>query len=281
MGALEKRIERLELTPPPPPQLSIDEKTNAYIEKLTSDNEVEFVSPVTVKLDDFDGPLDLLLFLVKKEKVSIEDVFISKITDQYIQIIKQSEHLDLETASEFIEIAAILLEIKAKALLPQQILPQTDETDSKKELIRRLEEYRLYKEASEKLKQFETTGMFFKPPDSSLTDPTVILKDMTMEGLLKAINKMFLRLEQKGAADTGSKKIVLDRFTVSEKIDHIKDFLTVRKKASFFELFEDENYSKSEIITTFQALLELLKTQEVEAEQQEVYGDIIIKRREE
>ena len=227
-----------------------------------------------VKLDRFEGPLDLLLHLIKAAKIEIKDIFVSQITEQYMEYIEQIKEVDLENASEFIEMAAWLIEIKSKSLLPKPKEEVPEEEDSEKQLIRRLEEYKLYKEASQKMKEQETVGIHFRAPDQSVGEPRFMLKDMTMDGLMKALQKMFLKMEKRNITQK-ERHIVLDRFTVAEKMSHIKDFMLFRKTARFDELFDDD-YSKSEIITTFQALLELLKLQFVRAEQHEVFGEILL-----
>lgn len=232
-----------------------------------------------VKLGNFEGPLDLLLHLIRKAKISIEEIFVSKITEQYISYMEQLKEIDLDRASEFIEMAALLLEIKSKSLLPK---PETevpdDADDAKRELIQRIEEYKLYKEASQKMKELETIGVHYRDPDPSVGEVKFVLKDMNMDGLVKALQKLFLKMD-KNAIQPKERKITLDRFTVEEKMGHIKDIMLTCESVSFFDLFEDD-YSKSEIITTFQALLELLKLQYVSAVQEEIFGDITINRRE-
>lgn len=232
-----------------------------------------------VKLENFEGPLDLLLHLIRKAKIAIEDIFVSQITEQYIGYMEQLREIDLDRASEFIEMAALLLEIKSKSLLPKPETEAVDDAeDAKRELIQRIEEYKLYKEASLKMKERETVGLHFRQPDPSVGEVKFVLKDMNMDGLIKALQKLFLKMDR-NAVKPKERKITLDRFTVAEKIDAIKDVMTIRETVSFFDLFEDD-YSKSEIITTFQALLELLKLQFVTAVQTEIFGDIIIHRRE-
>lgn len=260
-----------------PKVLSDEEKRlkalNDYIDKLKAAND--YGDSYNVHLDSFDGPIDLLLHLVKAAKIRIEDIFLSAITDQYMKYMEQIDSVDLEKASDFIEVAAILLEIKSKSILPGEE-EEEDENSAKRELIQKIEEYKLYKEACEKMKETETVGAFYKQPDESVGDPRVILKDMTMDGLMHALQKLFLKMEKRALA-APQRKITLDRFTVAEKISHIKDALLIRDEANFFDLF-DADYTKSEIITTFQALLELLKMQFMRAEQKEIFGDIILHR---
>ena len=275
MSTKVKHIEEFGL--PQARVLTLDERTSAYIEKLKADTTENFDGPLDVHIDDFDGPLDLWLFMVKAAKISMEDIFVSKITEQYLQVMTGLTNTDLEKASEFIEIAAILIEIKSKALLPRPEVEQPDENDAKKELIRRLEEYKLFKEAGEKMKRQETVGIFYKPADPTVGDPRIILRDMTMDGLVSAMQKLFLKMEQRGFA-APPRKITLDRFTVADKMGHIREIMLFREEVIFTELFESD-YTKSEIITTFQALLELLKMQAIYAEQGEVFGEIVLKRR--
>ena len=122
-----------------------------YIDSLEGSDVYDSESFV-VKIENFDGPLDLLWYLIKRAKIDVNDIFISHITEQYLQSIAAVDILDLEKASDFIEVAACLIEIKSKAMLPKIETPQEDDSDPEKELIRRLEEYRIYKEASIKMK---------------------------------------------------------------------------------------------------------------------------------
>lgn len=246
---------------------------NKYIENFESQIDYNADS-YKVNLEVFEGPLDLLLILVKKAKISIQDIFVSQITEQYLIQLNALKLIDIDRASDFIEVAAQLIEIKSKSLLPKLDNGDDNTIDEKKEFIQRLEEYRIYKEACQKMKEQETIGIHYREPDPTVGDFRFVLKDMTMNGLLKALQKMFLKLDKK-AISSPERKLTLDRFTVSEKISHIKDAMLIRDTVSFIELFE-EDYSKSEIITTFQALLELLKMQFVTADQKEIFGDIIL-----
>lgn len=262
----------------------MDEKNNnqtgeqtvmPQIAEMSSEIEISDTA-YRVKLAQFEGPLDLLLHFVKRAKIDIQDIFVSEITEQYLDHMDQVDELELEVATEFLETAAQLLEIKTRSLLPKPEVELPDEEDPKKQLIRRLEEYKLYKEACEKLKEQETVGIHYRQPDQSVGEPRFVLKDMTMEGLMRALQKMFLKLEKRVITKV-ERHITLDRFTVAEKMSHIKDFMLMRDTATFDELF-DEDYSKSEIITTFQALLELLKVQFMTAEQHEIFGEIKLRK---
>ncbi len=244
-----------------------------YIDSL-QDKDVYNPDSYEVHLENFDGPLDLLWFLIRRSKIDINDIFLSEITEQYLASMSQIENLDLEKASEFIEVAACLVEIKSKALLPRPPVIEDTEDDPERTLIRRLEEYRLFKEASQKIKEIETTGLHYRDPDSSVGKPRLVLKDMTMDGLLSALKKMFLKLDMKAKANQ-ERSLVKDRFTVAEKVAQITDYFADADTIAFTDLFEAD-YNKSEIITTFQAMLELLKAQFFRAEQHEVFGEITL-----
>lgn len=247
----------------------------ANFEEKSIDEYEEYAYSYQIKLADFEGPLDLLLELVKKNKMDIATLKVSLITEQYLEYMQQIDTIDLDRASEFIAMAALLLEIKSKALLPK-IEEQNDEDDENTEegLRRRLEEYKLYKEAGVKMKETETVDIMYRTPDPSVGKPKLVLKDMTKDGLMEALRKLFVKIEQRALVNQ-DRQIQMDRFTVADKIRQISEFITLREQASFFELFDDD-YTKSEIITTFQALLELIKNQIVTTKQTEIFGDIII-----
>lgn len=228
-----------------------------------------------VHIEKFEGPLDLLLYLIKEAKIDIKDIFVSEVTEQYLLYMANLEGLDMEKASEFLEIAATLLEIKSNSLLPkiEDVLP--DAEDPAQKMIRQLEEYKLFKESCEKLKLIENINRYYKTPDDSVYNVKVILKDMDLEGLLNAFSKMLFKSQQKKRDIEIPKQIQKDPFTVDEKIGLIKAVLIKRKSVSFIDLFEDAA-SRNEIITTFQALLELIREQFVSVIQNAVYDDILI-----
>lgn len=245
----------------------------------TLQEAMEETSSYHVVLSNYDGPLDLLLDLVKRAKIRIEDIFISNITEQYLQAMEQLDELDMDEAADFIEIAATLLEIKSRALLPRPEVIEAPEDDPKTELINRIEEYRLFKEAAEKMREQEIINMHYRAPDDSVGQPRLVLKDMTTDGLVKALKRMFEKLGTRQKVFK-TRKIDLDPFTVAEKMDFIKHVVNVRESVTFDELF-DEDFTINEIVTTFMALLELLKNQVVCAEQKETFDVITITKRRE
>lgn len=247
-----------------------------YIESLEGTDAYDENSFV-VKVENFDGPLDLLWFLIKRAKIDVKDVFLSEITEQYLQSIANLDSLDLEKASDFIEVAACLIEIKSKAMLPKLAPPPEDEESPEKELIRRLEEYRIYKDASVKMKEQETVGLHYRDPDEKVGKPRLVLSDMSISGLVGALQKLFGKFEQR-AKDNQLRSIRKDRFTVAEKIEQIKEVFAMNDEVKFEDLF-DSDYNKSEVITTFQAMLELLKDQFFTAKQDAPFAEITLYRK--
>ncbi len=252
-------------------------------EKLTASSVKNFETEVdyTTVLENFEGPLDLLLYLIKQEEIEIKDVFVSQVTEQFLSYMKGLPSLDLEKASEYLNIAATIIDIKARSLIPP---PDDDlgdyydeDDDPEQELIHALEEYKMLQEEAEKLKERETVGYFFKAPDKDLTGVNVQYKDLTLDGLMKAFSKMLLRVESQRKDSPPPREIPRDTFTVRDKIVHIREKVKAQEESKFEELF-DENASTPEIVTTFQAVLELLKKQFITVEQEVLFGTIIIKK---
>ena len=258
---------------------SFDEDAPIQIEGMDQEEDID--SSLRFKLDQFEGPLDLLYHLIKVAKIDIRDIFISQITEQYLEMMKDIDSLDMEKAADFTLMAATLLEIKSKQLLPKpEVLEESDEEDPEEKLYRQLEEYKLFKEASEKMKEIEDVGKFYKKPDDSAGEYRHELPEkLSVDALINAFSNLLHRVSVK-AEEITERKIVKDRFTVAEKIAQIKDALLLKPKFKFNELFEAD-YSKSEIINTFLALLELLKTQIIKVEQTSTFGEIEITKREE
>ena len=236
-------------------------------------------SQLTFKLEGFEGPLDLLLHLIKENNVSIMEVRLCDITNQYLEYMKDIETLDMEQATEFLNIASMLLEIKSKSLLPVEHddNEEENELDEETQLKIRLEEYKLFKEAGGTLHEIENVNRFYKQPDKSVGDPRIVFNQFNLDKLLDAFAFLLMRTKDKEAPP--EKKINRDRWTVAEKITFLNNVLKEHNQINFFSLFDD-TYSKLEVITVFMAILELLKFQKIEVVQAERYSDIQIKRRE-
>lgn len=249
----------------------INEENAEQSDMLLSSDQYRF------KLDNFEGPLDLLLHLIKEAKMDIATVKLADITEQYLNYMQDLKNIDMDRASEFITIAATLIEIKSKKLLPveQEALPD-DEEDDEAMLLRRLKEYELFKQTGKELKEIEDVNKFYRAPGKETEKVKIVMKDMVLEQLLDAFAKLLMKEELKKVVKPDEpKKIVKDRFTVAEKIISIRNFAKERKRFTFEELFEDD-MSKSELINVFLALLELLKLQTVKVLQSHVFGEIVI-----
>lgn len=247
----------------------LDKKSLEILEE-TEESDYKF------KLNQFEGPLDLLLHLIKITKIDICDIFLSDITEQYLEYMKDIDTVDIDKASEFIDMSATLLEIKSKHLLPKPV-EEEDYEDPEERLIRQIEEYKLFKEESEKLSQIEDVNKLYKAPDNSVGEFKYELPDkLSLDALINAFSNLMQKMTIQ-AEVVQEKKIVKDRFTVAQKISQIKDMLLEKKEFKFNDLFES-TYSKSEIINTFLALLELLKRQYIMVNQNGLFDDIDIVR---
>lgn len=265
-------------------EINATETENELTEYSKKAQNFESVVDYTTKISNFEGPLDLLLFLVNRAEIEIKDIFVSEVTEQFLDYVNRADDMDMEKESEYLAIAATLLEIKSKALLPQTEFDfddsmEDDYYDPKQSLIQQIEEYKLFKEASQKLKDIETTDRFYKEPDESAKDVRIVYKDFNLNGLVKAFTDLLARSDLENRIKNEQKEIPKDSFTVADKIDFIKHTMLERESCSFFDLFGKYS-SKPEIITTFQALLELLKLQYLTVEQGGTYDDITITIRE-
>lgn len=240
--------------------------------------EFESVVEYSTKLENFEGPLDLLLHLIKEAKIEIKDIFVSEVTEQFLTYMNGLSRLDVDKASEYLNMAATLLEIKSKSILPK-IEEFEDEEDEGQALIRQLEEYKMFKEVGEELKQQENVLRFYKEPDKSVGDVRVVYNDFNLDGLIMAFSKLLMRVDDRKRQQNVLKEIPKEVFTVKDKIEEIRTVLLEKESVSFFEMF-NHHYTKSELITTFQAMLELLKLQYITVEQNGVFDDITLTLRE-
>ena len=234
-----------------------------------------------VQLRDFEGPLDLLLHLIGRAKVRIEDIFVSEITEQYLASIQDLSGLDMDAASEFLQMAATLMEIKSRALLPKP--PKDDEEeDPKAELLRRLEEYRQIKEAGKALRLYEgeAAAMVSRLPMELIEDARVELARVSLSALQEALLRVLLRAEHSEAAPPPPRQIPRDDFTIGECMLRVLHRVLVYGRVEFSELFPADA-TRDEIVTTFLALLELLKANRVTLRQEDIYAPIVIEKGEE
>jgi segregation and condensation protein A len=231
------------------------------------------------KLENFEGPIELLWHMIKDAQLEISEVKLADMTEQYLEYMGGVDELDLEKASDFIEIAATLIEIKSKSILPDDQTEQPEEDDSEAMLLLRIKEYDLIQGAVTNLHPLENVDRFYRQPDEKVNDYRYVLGEMNLQGLLDAFAKMLTRVK-KEEEQIIPRKIEKDRFTVAEKIISIRQNLHEKKHMHFSEFFGFD-YTKSEMINLFLAVLELLKMQEICVKQQNTFDDIDIELKDE
>ncbi|MCE4047166.1 MULTISPECIES: segregation/condensation protein A [Bacillaceae] len=244
-----------------------------------------------VKIDSFEGPLDLLLHLINKLEIDIYDINVAEITEQYLEYIHAMSELQLDIASEFLVMAATLLAIKSKMLLPKydeelldDDLMYEPEEDSREDLIERLVEYRKFKEAADDLKEMEQErGLIFTKPPSDLSDFTQDADqnaksdlDVSLYDMLAAFQKLMRRKKLQAPLST---KITRQEIPIESRMEEILVFIKSRRRTHFEELFPV--HDKTHIVVTFLALLELMKRQALFVEQEHNFADIFVVGKEE
>ena len=251
------------------------ENENVTVEENSSLEDLKTSDVIKYKLESFEGPLDLLLHLIKEKKMTIQEVKLADITDQYLAYIENLKATNMELATEFLILASTLIEIKSRSLIPIEEVEVEEEVDSELMLKMQLEEYQLFKEASESLHNIENISRFYKSPDKSVGDPRIVFNQFNLDKMLDAFARILMKVQDKNEPPA-PKQIKKDRWTVAEKIEFIKTCLKENTEINFFSLFDD-SYSKLEIINVFLAILELLKFQYAEVVQSNKYEDIQIK----
>jgi segregation and condensation protein A len=239
------------------------------------------MSDYKVKFEVFEGPLDLLLYLIKKEEVDIYEVNLTKLATQFLEYIEVMRMLDLEIAGEFLVMAATLMYIKSRELLPkdQQVATdgEDDGEDPRWELIRRLVEYKKFKDVAVQLQERELRQEQVYPrlpvkPEFA-TEPLAHRGAVSLFDLINAVSSILQRVTQR----EDLRDIFEDKWSVSEKLEHLVQVLNTRPSLRFSELFGQAT-SRSEVVVTFLALLELIRLHQVTAVQPDAFGEIEIVR---
>lgn len=239
---------------------------------------------IDIKLQTFEGPLDLLLHLLEKNKMNILDIPIVEITDQYMEYLHEMEKSDLNVMSEFIVMAATLLDIKAKMLLPPEVNEEGEETDPRQELVEKLLEYKMYRYMSYELKdrQLDAERTFFKEPTipeevknyEQPVDLEELLGDLTLAKLHTIFNEMMRRQEDRiDPIRSKYGNIQKEEVNLGDKMQYVRNYANSHRQFSFRALLEHQG-SKMEIVVTFLAILELIKTGKIRVEQEELFDDI-------
>lgn len=241
---------------------------------------------ITVKLQAFEGPLDLLLHLIDKNKVDIYDIPIVEITEQYMEYIRRMETEDMNVMSEFLVMAATLLDIKCRMLLPKEVNEEGEEEDPRAELVEKLLEYKMYKYMSYELKdrQLDAGRNLFKKPTlpkeveeyREPVDYEQLLGDMTLDRLHRIFKDMVRKQEDRiDPIRSRYGKIEKDEINMDEKSEYIEGYIREHKNVGFRELLQKQN-SKMEIIVAFLVILELMKVGKIHTQQDDIFDDIRI-----
>lgn len=236
------------------------------------------INKYELQLDNFEGPLDLLCYLIEKNKMDIYKVKISDIAEQYINYLQEQEKLNLDIASEFLVMASTLILIKSKGLLPKETEDEAELTEE--ELLRRIIEYKKYKEISKKFKENinEFSKRFYKLPDNIELPKQTIEKKYYIDDIVSAYTELVKKNEEKKNENAKNiEKIAIhDTYTVADKVKEIFRELVNRPKFVFGKLFKLSEKPKAEVVTAFSGVLELSRRNKINAEQTELFGDIII-----
>ncbi|MDD3339423.1 MAG: segregation/condensation protein A [Lachnospiraceae bacterium] len=241
---------------------------------------------IPVKLPVFEGPLDLLLHLIDKNKINIYDIPIVEITDQYLEYIRQMERQDLNVMSEFMVMAATLIDIKCRMLLPKEVNEEGEEEDPRSELVQQLLEYKMYKYMSYELRdrmQDAQKSLYKNPtlPEEVLeykapVDTSKLLEDLDL-AKLNDIFKSIIRRQEDKIDPIRSKFGQIEREEVSleDKLDYVEEFTRTHRKFSFRNLLKAQS-SKTQVVVTFLAILELMKMGKIIISQEKIFDDIHI-----
>jgi segregation and condensation protein A len=233
-----------------------------------------------VQLEIFEGPLDLLLYLVKKEEVDIYEVNLTKIATQFIDYVELMKELDLDIAGEFLVMAATLMYIKSRELLPKnqqvEVADEEEEEDPRWELIRQLVEYKKFKDAAAQLQEREhlQEQIYARIPgklEFTVEQPTSVRPEVSIFDLVNAVSSILKRFGQREQ----TRDVFEEQWSVSEKIELVANMLRERPRLKFSELFESAA-SRSEVVVTFLALLELIRMKQLRIEQPEPFAEIEI-----
>ena len=236
------------------------------------------MSDYKVKFEVFEGPLDLLLYLIKKQEVDIYEVNLTQLATQFIEYIEVMRMLDLEVAGEFLVMASTLMYIKSRELLPVeqqvQVEGEEDEEDPRWELIRQLVEYKKFKDAAAQLQQLEVRqeDVYRREAPKPVFEAEPQKPDVSIFDLINAVNTILKRVAQR---EGEAREIYEDKWSVSEKIEMLVNVIGSKPRVRFSELFAEAT-SRTEVVVTFLAMLELIRMKQVVCVQADQFGEIEI-----
>ena len=234
----------------------------------------------SIKLNNFEGPLDLLCHLIDKNKMDIYDINLSEITDEYIEFLNQMEQMNLEVTSEFLVMSSTLLYLKSKHLLPK--VDEEEEEITEEELIRRIIEYKKYKEITKKLKEnfLEYSKRFYKGTEE-IELPKQKMEDEYNSEIIPDLYKKLLQRNAEKINENAAnieKIAITETYTVGDKVKEMYRALIKYKKFNFNKLFSVKKRNKNEVVTAFSGLLEMSRRNKVITEQEEIFGDIEVEK---
>jgi len=234
-----------------------------------------------IKIDNFEGPLDLLCHLIDKNKMDIYDIKINEIADQYIEYLNQMEEMNLDIASEFIIMASTLIYLKSKSLLPKQ--EEAEEELTEEELIQRIIEYKKYKEIIKKLKvNYEENSKIFLGNQEQIELPKKRIEKEYDKDLIPNLYKTLLEKNEEKInknAENIEKIAITDNYTVTSKVKEMFKALIKNNKFVFNKLFSLKEHNKQEVVTAFSGLLEMSKRDKVNTKQENLFEDIIVEKK--
>ena len=234
----------------------------------------------SIKLENFEGPLDLLCHLIDKNKMDIYDINLSEITDQYIEYINQMEQMNLEITSEFLVMSSTLLYLKSKHLLPKQ--EEEEEEITEEELIRRIIEYKKYKEITQKLKDnfVEYSKRFYKKVEEIELPKKKIEKEYNKDIIPNTYKNILQKNTEKinQNASNIEKIAITETYSVGDTVKEMYKALIKFKKFTVNKLFSVKKHNKREVVTAFSGLLEMSRRSKVITEQNELFGDIEVEK---
>ena len=225
-----------------------------------------------IKLDIFEGPLDLLLYLIRKNHINIYDIPVAEVLNQYLQYLDLMKCLDIDVASEYMVMAAELINIKSKMLLPAEKEKEAEEEEPREELVNRLLEYEKFKEAANYLREREEVRAKYIPRPSVYKEKKEVYLEASLFDLINAFKSALKEVPKDIFFE-----VVKDEFTVEEKMHNLLHLLVVKEKLSLQELFASAK-NKLEIVVIFLAILELIRLREIITVQRELFGPILIVR---
>jgi len=236
-------------------------------------------------INNFDGPLDLLLHLISKNKKSIFDISLSELTDEYLKYLDEMNDKNIEIASEFVVMAATLLDIKARKLLPELEEVEEEEPLTEEEIMRRIAQYKLYKEASSCIYEIykENLGSYVKSFEKIRLDKKIEYngEKFTADGIFNIYSDILFRNQSKinRNAKEIEKLTIYEKYTVQDKVEQIVSYLNTNKNMVFNQVFSEQACNNIEVVTAFLGVLELGKMKQVDINQKYLFSDINISKR--